>query len=70
MLALLEAYVTINMQASILVQLYYQWRLQDLRTLLEACLTLLALVKRVVTVSFYIFFNYHSLRIFRLIGRC
>jgi hypothetical protein len=70
MLALLEAYVTINMQPSLLVQLYYRWRLQDLRTLLEACLTLLALVKRVVTVSFYTFPNYPSLRIFRLIGRC
>ena len=51
------------MQASIVVQLYYQSCLQDVRTVFEAHLSLLTSVKPGVTVSFYIFLIYHSLRI-------
>jgi hypothetical protein len=70
MLALLETYFTINMQASILVQLHYQSRLQDVRTLFAGRLSLLATVKAGVTLCIYNFSNYHSLRTLRLIGRC
>jgi hypothetical protein len=53
-----------------ITDLYYQSRLLYMRNLLEGCLSLLAILKRVVNVSSYIITSYHSLRILRLIGRC